>query len=98
VRTRAIWRGRNTKCAEHQQLYRQRYSGDTRTWRSSDVNIFTTDNTPGKRMIMGEHGKTARVQVLTHKNRTYNRIRCVSPRQRRDGWDLSASSVWRARV
>jgi hypothetical protein len=49
-------------------------------------------------MIMGEHGKTARVQVLTHKNRTYNRIRYVSPRQRRDGWDLSASSVWRARV
>lgn len=30
---------------------------EIRTWRSSDVNIFATENTSGNRMAMDEHGK-----------------------------------------
>jgi hypothetical protein len=50
VHTHAIWRGRSTTCTKHQQLYHKMHSGDIRTWRSSDVNIFATENTLGKRM------------------------------------------------
>jgi len=40
--------GRNTRCAELQQLYRKRHLRDIRTWRSIDPNTFATENTSGK--------------------------------------------------
>lgn len=52
-------------CKHHASMTRdhRRHSGDTRTWRRSDVNIFATENTSGKRMTMDEHGKTAHASV-----------------------------------
>jgi hypothetical protein len=40
---------------EHQRLDHERHRGDSHTWSSSNVQMFVTENTLGKRMIMDEH-------------------------------------------
>jgi hypothetical protein len=79
---------------EHQRLDHEMHWGVSHTWRSSNVKMFVTENTSGKRMIMDEHEKW-RVRMLTHENRMYNRICYDSQGQHTAGLGVSASSVWR---